>query len=119
MDAQPYYRKLDRVLSQMGGLYLLDDILTRIRDGRMQSHVVGNSWAVTELGDFPRARKLNILAVVGDLADHEALEAKVLRYADDVNAGLISAYGRRGWLPHAKALGWRLKTKSFLYHKEL
>jgi hypothetical protein len=114
-----YEHKLARVLDAMGGLYLLDDILTRIGDGRMQSHVVNNSWAVTEIGDFPRARKLNILAVVGDLADHEALEAKVLRYADDVNAGLISAYGRRGWFPSAEALGWRLKTKSYLYHKDL
>lgn len=119
MSAQPYHAKLARVLDAMGGLYLLDDILTRIHDGRMQSHVVGNSWAVTEIGDFPRARKLNILAVVGDLPDIEMLEAKVLSYADDVNAGLISAYGRRGWLPHAKALGWRLKTKSYLYHKDL
>ncbi|HEX5211638.1 MAG TPA: hypothetical protein VFW22_07885 [Pseudolabrys sp.] len=114
-----YEQKLARVLDAMGGLYTLGDILTRIDDGRMQSHVVNSSWAVTEIGDFPRARKLNILAVVGDLADHEALEAKVLSYADDVNAGLISAYGRRGWLPHAEALGWRLKTKSYLYHKDL
>lgn len=114
-----YEQKLARVLDAMGGLYLLDDILTRIQDGRMQSHVVNNSWAVTEIGDFPRARKLNILAVVGDLSDHEALEAKVLSYADDVNAGLISAFGRRGWLPHAEALGWRLKSKSYLYHKDL
>jgi hypothetical protein len=115
----PYEQKLARVLDAMGGLYLVDDILTRVHDGRMQSHVVNNSWAVTELGDFPRARKLNILAVVGDIQDHEALEGKVLSYARDVNAGLISAYGRRGWLPHANALGWRLKTKSYLYHKDL
>lgn len=112
-----YEHKLNRVLDAMGGLYLVDDILTRIGDGRMQSHVVNNSWAITEIGDFPRARKLNILAVVGDLPDIEELEGKVLRYADDVNAGLISAYGRRGWLPKAEALGWRLKTKSYLYHK--
>lgn len=114
-----YEHKLERVLDAMGGLYLLDDILTRIGDGRMQSHVVNNSWAVTEIGDFPRARKLNILAMVGDLEDVDELERKVLRYADDVNAGLISAYGRRGWLPIARDLGWRLKTKSYLYHKDL
>lgn len=114
-----YEQKLARVLDAMGGLYLLDDILTAIGKGDMQSHVVNNSWAVTQVQDYPRARKLNILAVVGDLPDIEALEGKVLDYADEVNAGLISAYGRRGWLPHAEALGWKLKTKSWLYHKEM
>jgi hypothetical protein len=114
-----YEQKLARVLDAMGGLYTLDDILTRIADGRMQSHVVNNSWAVTELAVFPRARKLNILAVVGDRPDIEALERKVLDYADDVNAGLVSAYGRRGWIPQALALGWRVKAKSILFHKDM
>ena len=114
-----YERKLARVLDAMGGIYLVDDILTAIGEGRMQSHVVNNSWAVTELCQFPRARKLNILAVVGDLPDIEALNDKVLRYAADVNAGLVSAYGRRGWIPKAAELGWRLKAKSYLYHKEM
>lgn len=115
----PYEQKLKRVLDAMGGLYLLDDILTAIGKGEMQSHVVNNSWAVTQVQDFPRARKLNILAAVGDLPDIEALEGKVLDYARDVNAGLVSAYGRRGWMPMAKALGWRLKAKSYLYHKDM
>ena len=114
-----YEQKLARVLDAMGGLYLLDDILTRIGDGRMQSHVVNNSWAVTEIGDFPRARKLNILAMVGDIEDVDELERKVLSYASDVNAGLISAYGRRGWLPIARDLGWRVKAKSFLYQRDM
>ena len=114
-----YQQKLARVLDVMGGLYSLDDILTRISDGRMQSHVEGNSWAVTELGVFPRARKLNILAVVGDMPDVEILHDRILAYADDVNVGLVSAYGRRGWIPQARARGWRVKAKSILFHKDM
>ena len=115
----PYEHKLGRVLDAMGGLYTLDDILTRIGDGRMQSHVEGNSWAVTEINLFPRARKLNIIAAVGDMTEMEILHDRILAYADQVNAGLVSAYGRKGWIPQARARGWRVKAKSILFHKDM
>jgi hypothetical protein len=114
-----YEQKLARVLDAMGGVYLVNDLLDRIGDGRMQSHVVGNTWAITEVQDFPRARKLHVVALVGDMADGEAMHAKVLDYASTVNAGLVSAYGRRGWLGLARAHGWRLIAKGNLYHKDL
>jgi hypothetical protein len=120
-DAASYHRKLARLLDRMGGVYLLDDILTAISEGRMQSFVEGNSWAITQVQDFPRARQLQLLAYVGDLADVDALHAKILAYANEVNAGLLSTYGRFGWLREGsfERLGWRLKTKNHLYVKEL
>ena len=44
-----------------------------------------------------------------------------MAYADEVNAGLLSTYGRLGWLREGsfERLGWRLKAKSQLYLKEL
>ena len=69
MTAAPYHRKLARVLDRIGGLYTLNDILTLIAEGKMQSHVVNNSWAITQVQDFPRARQLLLVAMVGDLAD--------------------------------------------------
>ena len=120
-DPSAYHRKLARLLDRMGGVYLLDDILTAISEGRMQSFVEGNSWAITKIADFPRARQLELIAYVGDLADVDALHAKILAYADEVNAGLLSTYGRLGWLREGsfERLGWRLKAKSQLYLKEL
>jgi hypothetical protein len=119
MTAPIYHRKMARVLDRMGGLYTLNDILTAISEGRMQSFAENNSWAITQVNQFPRARTLQIVAMVGDLADGEALHGKVLSYAEDVNAGLVSTYGRMGWIPQALAHGWRLKAKNYLYHKEL
>jgi hypothetical protein len=119
MTAHPYHAKLARVLDRMGGLYTLNDILAALAEGRMQGFVVNNSWAITQIVDFPRARQLQIVAMVGDLADGEALHDRVLTFADEVNAGLVSAYGRFGWMPHARAHGWRLKAKNYLYHREL
>jgi hypothetical protein len=120
-DAAAYHRKLARLLDRMGNVYLLDDILTAIGEGRMQSFVEGNSWAITKIADFPRARQLELIAYVGDLADVDALHAKILAYADEVNAGLISTYGRLGWLREGsyRRLGWRLKSTNHLYVKEL
>ena len=103
----------------MGGLYLLSDIETAMHEGRMQGFVVNNSWAITEAQKFPRANKLNILAVVGDLADIDVLQEQIIDYANRNNFSLISAIGRKGWMPAAKERGWKLKAKSYLYHKEL
>ena len=53
----------------MGGLYTLNDILTAIAEGRMQSFVEGNSWVITQVMSFPRAKVLEVFAAVGDLDD--------------------------------------------------
>lgn len=121
MTAAPYHRKLARVLDRMGGLYTLQDILSAIAEGRMQTFVEDNSWAITQVQNFPRARQLQLVAMVGDLKDVDALHAKVLAYAGEVNAGLLSTYGRLGWLREGsfRHLGWRLKAKSHLYQREM
>ena len=119
MTAAPYHRKMARVLDRLGGLYTLNDILSRIAEGKMQSFVVNNSWAITEVQDFPRVRQVMIVALVGDLADIDALQAKIFDYAAEIGAGLVSAHGRMGWTPHAKARGWRVKTTNYLFHKDM
>jgi hypothetical protein len=119
MTAALYHRRLARVLDRMGGLYTLNDILTRIADGRMQSFAENDSWAITEVVDFPRARQVTIVAYVGDLKDIDRLQEKIFAYAAEIGAGLVAAIGRMGWAPHALERGWRLKAKNTLYHRDL
>jgi hypothetical protein len=116
-----YEQKLARVLDRMGSTYLVSDILTAIADGKMQSHVVNNSWGITQVQDFPRARQLQLIAMVGDLADLDPLHAKIVDYAGAVNAGLLATHGRLGWLREGsyRRLGWRLKARSQLYQREM
>jgi hypothetical protein len=116
-----YEQKLARVLDHMGSTHLVSDILTAIDEGRMQSFVVNNSWAVTQVQDFPRARQLQLLAIVGDLADIDKLHDKILAYANAANVSLLATHGRLGWLREGsfRRFGWRLKAKSQLYQKEL
>lgn len=105
----------------MGGLYTLNDLLTAIAEGRMQSHVANNSWAITQVNQYPRARTLQLVAMVGDLADVDALHAQILSYADQANCSLLSTYGRLGWLREGsfRRLGWRLKAKNYLYQRDM
>ena len=116
-----YEQKLARVLDRMGGVYLVSDILSAIAEGKMQSFVVNNSWAITQVQDLPRARQLMLIAMVGDHADLDPLHDKILAYANEINAGLLATHGRLGWLREGsfKRLGWRLKAKSHLYQREM
>jgi hypothetical protein len=119
MTAHLYRRKLERVLDRMGGLYTVQDILSAIAVGKMQSFVEKNSWAITQIAEYPKARVLEIVAVVGDLDDLRELHDKILEYARDMNVGVINSYGRKGWLPDAKRRGWTVKSRSFVYQRNM
>lgn len=119
MTAHPYHQRLARTLDRMGGVYLVSDILAAIAAGKMQSFAEGDTWAVTQVIDFPRARALEILAVIGEHEQFRKLHERILQYARDNDIALMRAYGRRGWLPDAKANGWKVKTASYLFQREL
>lgn len=120
MTAHPYDRRLARVLERMGGVYLVSDILAAIAAGRMQSFAENDSWVITQVVDFPRARVLEIVAAVGDRAECLRIhDNRILQYARDNDIGLIQAYGRRGWLADAKNRGWRVRTTSYLYQRDM
>ena len=115
----PHHRKLERLLDRMGGLYTLHDILTAIAEGKMQSFVEGDTWAITKIAVFPRARLLEIMIVVGDLKDCQKFLDRIYQFADENDIGLVQAYGRRGWFNHPLTSGWKIRTKSYLYQREL
>ena len=81
VTAHLYHQKLARGLDRMGGLYTLNDILTAIAEGRMQSFVEGNSWAITQVVSFPRAKVLEVFAAVGDLDDLRILHDRIIDFA--------------------------------------
>lgn len=119
MTAHPYHKRLARALERMGGLYTVSDILGAIAAGRMQGFMEGDSWAVTQVIDFPRARMLEILVAVGDLTACRKLHDRIMNYARDNDIGIIQAYGRRGWIGDAERRGWKVRTTSYLYQREL
>jgi hypothetical protein len=119
VNAPIYHKKLQRALDRQGGLFALSDILERISDGRMQSWVHNNSWAISQISVYPRRRVLEIVCVVGDLGDCRTLNEKIIKFANETGVDLLASYGRFGWIRLGARLGWRVKSTSYLYHREL
>jgi hypothetical protein len=59
------------------------------------------------------------LAVVGKLEELRTLHDRILIFASEVGAGVIQAYGRRGWLPDAERRGWKIKAKNYVYQRDM
>lgn len=115
----PYIKRLERVLDRMGGLYLASDILRLVKEGRMQMFCEGESIAVTQIANFPRGKALEIIAVVGDIGELRVLHDRLLVFAAEIGAGVIQAFGRKGWFPDAERRGWRVKARSFVYQRDM
>jgi metal-responsive CopG/Arc/MetJ family transcriptional regulator len=105
---------LQRALDGMGNTHLLKDILAALEDGSMQSFAQGDTWVVTQVIEFPQKRVLEVFLVVGDGADLAALSDTITAFAQFQRCKLIRAYGRPGWLKHAKPLGWCETSRIFL-----
>jgi hypothetical protein len=119
MTAAVYHAKLAKALERAGALYALPDILERIADGRMQSFTANNSWLVTQIGVYPRARVLEIIALVGDLADIDNLHEQLLAFARKIECEAIVAQGRYGWTQLAKKHGWKTVSHNMVFRKEV
>jgi hypothetical protein len=119
MTAHPYHRKLARVLDRQGGMYTPQDILNAIAAQEMQSFIEGDSWAITRVALYPRGKVLEIVVMLGSIADMPSLHDQIIAFAREIGVSVLMAYGRRGWLPDALKRGWRLKARNYVYVREL
>ena len=119
MSVHPYYAKLKRVLARAGDLYTLDDIRTELAGNTMQSFVEGESVAITRIAIYPRAKVVEVLAVVGKLDEARILHDRILIFASEVGARVIQAYGRYGWLHDAQRRGWKIIAENYVYQRDI
>lgn len=103
-----------KALEDMGGLYDLQDIFDRIADGRFQSFFVGDSWAITQVIDFPKKRVLHLFLLVGDNKDFQALEHKLEDFAVEQKVHFMRADGRLGWRRKMNDYGWKEVRSVFI-----
>jgi hypothetical protein len=115
----PFEAKLNRVLDRMGGLYLASDLISDVMAGKKQMFCLNDSIAVTQITNFPRAKVLDIIVVVGDVDELRELHERLMKFAEEVGCSVIQAYGRRGWVKDATSRGWKVKSRAFVYQKEL
>lgn len=108
--------KLRKALAIAGDTYTLDDILIEIQEGRMQSFVEGESWAVTQIVDFPRKRYLEIVFAVGNLDELKAIYPRIEAFAKDNLADGMRAFGRAGWIRQFEIdkHGWSETTRVYV-----
>ena len=109
-------KKMERVLEAAGGIHTLDDIGEALQKGTMFSHVVGETWILTEIIEYPRKKVANITYVIGNLSDALTAEAVVEEWANNAGVDFITATGRSGWWGF-RSPGWRMMGT--LYSKEL
>jgi hypothetical protein len=102
-------RKLHRFLHD-NACYDFQDILEGIKDGSLQSFAVGDTWVVTQVGDYPRQKVLHVMAAVGNFDEFAAVTPFLKDYAKDIGATLITGSGRDGWRKKLHLLpGWECK----------
>ena len=119
MTAHPHYAKLKRTLARAGSLYSVNDILTEIAQNKMQSFIEGESVAITRIAIYPRTKVVEVLAVVGKIDEARRLHDRILIFAAEVGAGVIQAYGRKGWLHDAQRRGWKVIAENYVYQKDM
>lgn len=101
----------------MGDIYTPADLIARVARGDMQCHVVGDSFGLTEIVQYPRRKVIDIPCVVGDLRSALAIHDLILEFAKKERASLLRAQARPGWWKYAEPLGWR--RVNVVYYKEL
>jgi hypothetical protein len=94
-----------RALKRGDDLFSLDDIEAGLMSGDLQGHVEGDTWAITQIHQWPRKKAVNVLFVVGSLQNSLKLEAKVETWAKEQEATLLTAVGRGGW--------WQYRTPNW------
>jgi hypothetical protein len=117
--SHPYEKKLNRALDRMGGLWLASDLVSDVMAGKKQMFCLNDSIAVTQISLYPRAKVLEVIVAVGDLDELRQLHDNLLKFAAEVGANVVQAYGRRGWIPDATQRGWKVKARAFTYQREM
>ena len=110
--------KVDRVLYRHAydDIYTLDDIVKAIHQGTMQSFVKGDTWAITQIIEFPQKKVLEIAFVIGKIEDAIELLPEIYEHAKSVGATRVTGFGREGW-GEFLAPGWR--KVGTMYAKDL
>jgi hypothetical protein len=99
-------KKMDKALKLDGGLFTLDDIEDHLRSGKIQGHVEGDTWVLTQIHDWPQRRAVNIMYLVGSMENALKLEPKLECWAKANGANLLTAMGRESWVEF-KTPGWK------------
>jgi len=108
-EKHPLQLRAEAHLARAGGFYSFADIISAIDEGRMQSFAEGESWAVTQIIDFPRRRMVDVVLLVGNKKDFAALTKQVEDFAVRQGIDCIHGTPRKGFGNDTyRPEGWKL-----------
>lgn len=112
-EKHPLQIRTEQMLADFGGFYTFEDILEGIEVGRFQSFAYGETWAVTQICEFPRKTVLEIMFVVGHEEDFEMIHTDILGWARDRDIPYAMANARLGF-DRKKMPGWKMVSALFV-----
>jgi hypothetical protein len=110
---------LQDAIDKMGGTHDLADIVRDLLDGKLQVWAGEQSFVLTEINQYPKARELLVVLMGGDMDEIMTLEPVITAFADEKGCDWVSAFGRMGFQRKSvwSDAGW--KPHRVEYRKEL
>jgi hypothetical protein len=109
-------RKMHRLMRDGNHCYTLDDVMSQIDAGTMQSHTFDNTWVITQVHEFPQRKAVDLTFVVGHADEFLEGLPSLYDWTKSIGADLITGSGRDGWWSR-RLPGWR--RMGSLYSKDL
>ena len=115
---------IEQALRYSDGEFNLQDIYSMLMYQKMQLWVVADeemavqACFITEFRNFPRMKICYIVLASGEhLVSWEHCFEELERWAYHEGASVMRAFGRKGWSPLARKLGYGIRQ--YMYTKEL
>jgi hypothetical protein len=98
---------MERGLVKSGSTHDLDDVIQCLRDGTMQAIWNDGAVIVTQIGEYPRRRVIDVFLCAGDLDSVMALRPELLDLAKAHGCDYGRAYVRHGLVKPLQEAGWK------------
>lgn len=99
-------RRMEAAMIYCPGTHNYDDLFALCLGGRLTLWDLPESFMITEMIDYPRARHFHIFLAGGDLKELVDMHDDVISMARALGCSRLSLAGRPGWERALKAHGW-------------
>lgn len=105
----------EAMLARQGGLYTFEDVIAGIHSGKFQSWVEGDTWAITQVVEYPQKKAIEIVWVIGPWDAHDVLllEDRIVEWGDELGINTFFSFGREGFINRTLP-GWKPVARFFL-----
>lgn len=106
-DLQRLQPQIEAALEYTHGTHTFDDICAMVLTGRIRFWALPNSFMLTEVLEYPRAKHYHMFLVGGDLQEIKAQLAPVTAAAHEAGCVALTGAGRIGWGKALADQGWK------------